>query len=413
MATSLFKPLRQPGGLTDAKGFVCGATASGIRGEHSQVLDLGFVYSALPCTAAGVFTTNAVSAAPVKISRQRLEKPGPFHGVVFNSGNANACTGEQGWRDAELMLATCETAFEAPAGSFLVASTGRIGRDLPMQRVVAGLPRAFAAKAGTSAAGLAAADCILTSDTRRKVVSVRVKTAEGSYTLAGIAKGAGMIQPNMATMLAFLTTDAAVPARTLQRLLRECVGPSFNAITVDGDASTNDTVIALANGASGISIRGELREAFAAGFSYVCEQLARLIVGDGEKISKVVEICVSGARSAKEADLVARAIGNSLLVKSSWYGNDPNWGRILDAAGYSGAAVEEEKIELAYRPTGKKRGVTAFSKGRGVESNLARWKEVVAERAFSIDLDLGLGRGSARLLASDLTEAYVHFNKSE
>lgn len=409
----LFRVLKTPGGLTDATGFKCGAVASGIRAVDSPRLDLGFVFSEQPCTAGAVFTQNKITAAPVKLCQERLAEGGPFHGVVFNSGNANACTGAQGRSDAETMLWAAESALGAPSGSFFVCSTGRIGRDMPMKRVLPGIEKAAQGASDQAEAGLAAADCILTSDTRRKVISVRVKTAQGSYTISGIAKGAGMIQPNMATMLAFLTTDAAVPSRTLQKLLLNAVGPSFNSVTVDGDMSTNDTVIALANGASGVKISGELKVAFEAAFRHVCDFLARLIVGDGEKITKVVEIKVSGARRSEDADTVARAIGNSLLVKTSWFGNDPNWGRLLDAAGYAGVELVEEKLTLAYRASPKTKPVLAFAEGREVSRNLARWKKIVAAREFTIELDLGLGRGSARLLASDLTEGYVNFNKSE
>lgn len=408
-----FTVLRNPGGLTDAAGFKCAGVKSGIRSADSDRLDLGLVYADVPCNAAAVFTTNRVVAAPVKLSRARLKEKGPFHGIVFNSGNANACTGEQGMADAQAMLWAAETAMEAPSGSFFVASTGRIGRDLPMRRILPGIELAASVAAATKSAGQAAADCILTSDTRRKAISIQVKTSEGTYTIAGIAKGAGMIQPNMATMLAFITTDADVSSRRLQKLLKQSVGPSFNSITVDGDASTNDTVIALANGVSGIRIKGELKAAFAEGFQYICTELARLIVGDGEKVTKVVEICVTGAADTGDADKVARAIGNSLLVKSSWYGNDPNWGRILDAAGYAGADLVEDKVSLAYRSAKAKRSVPVFASGREQSKNLAKWKTIVSAETFVIELDLGLGRGAKRLLASDLTDGYVNFNKSE
>ncbi|MFP4282890.1 MAG: bifunctional glutamate N-acetyltransferase/amino-acid acetyltransferase ArgJ [Opitutales bacterium] len=413
VARKPYTVVREPNGLTDVPGFACGATASGIRGPQSDRLDLGLVYSETPCTAAGVFTQNKVCAAPVHLCRERLAAGERFHGVLFNSGNANACTGEQGRADAEALLWAAESAIGAPDGSFFICSTGRIGRDLPMKRMIPGVRRAAEAIGTTPAEGHAAADCILTSDTRRKVSTVKVKTAEGAFTIAGIAKGAGMIEPNMATMLAFIVTDAAVPARTLQKLLNEGVGPSFNAITVDGDMSTNDTVLALANGVSGVRIRGELKNAFAAAFNRVCEDLAQLIVGDGEKITKVVELRVSGARNADDARKVARAVGNSLLVKSSWYGNDPNWGRVVDAAGYSGADLVEEKLTMAYRASDGAKPVPAFEDGRGVERHLARWKKIVAQQRFIIELDLGLGRGTARLFASDLTEGYVNFNKSE
>tara|TARA_B110000438_G_scaffold303734_1_gene366854 strand:+ start:11542 stop:12789 length:1248 start_codon:yes stop_codon:yes gene_type:complete len=403
----------QPGGLTDAKGFLCSSIASDIRGVGSDCLDLGMVYSALPCSAGAVFTQNKIVAAPVRLCQERLKSQNAFHGIVFNSGNANACTGPQGEVDALAMAKTSEYLTEAPEGSFFVASTGRIGRTLPIKRILKALKPEMQHLGSTKVIGLGAADCILTSDTKRKVVTVKVKTSQGSYTISGIAKGAGMIQPNMATMLAFITTDAKVPARALQRLVQEGVGPSFNSITVDGDTSTNDAVIALANGASGVKIGPKEKADFVAGFNYVCEVLARLIVGDGEKITKVVELRISGARSAADADKVARTIGNSLLVKTSWFGQDPNWGRLFDAAGYAGVDLVEAKLNLAYRVSDSEKAVPVFAKGLPVSKNELKWKKVVREKEFIIEMDMGLGRGSARLFASDLTDGYVNFNRSE
>lgn len=404
---------KQPGGLTDAKGFLCSSIASGIRGVGSKVLDLGLVYSSHPCTAGAVFTQNKIVAAPVRLCQERLKASNAIHGIVFNSGNANACTGPQGVKDALSMTQAAEYLTEAPDSSFFVASTGRIGRALPIKRILKALKPESQHLGSTKQIGLGAADCILTSDTKRKVVTVKVTTSQGSYTIAGIAKGAGMIQPNMATMLAFMTTDAKVPARTLQRLVQDGVGPSFNSITVDGDTSTNDAVIALANGASGVKIGPKEKADFVSAFNYVCEVLARLIVGDGEKITKVVELRVSGARSADDADKVARTIGNSLLVKTSWFGQDPNWGRLLDAAGYAGVDLVEDKLHLAYRSDDGSKPVTVFTKGLPVDKNERKWKLIVSKKEFIIEMDLGLGRGSARLFASDLTDGYVNFNRSE
>lgn len=408
-----FRVHAQPGGLTDPKGFICSSVASGIRRPDSARLDLGLVYSALPCAVGAVFTQNKIVAAPVRLCQKRLKAQGVVHGIVFNSGNANACTGPQGEADALAMTVAAEYLTEAPEGSFFVASTGRIGRALPIKRILDALAPSVQHLGSTKSAGLAAADCILTSDTRRKVVTVKVQTPLGRYTISGMAKGAGMIQPNMATMLAFITTDAKVPSRTLQKLVEDGVGPSFNAITVDGDTSTNDTVIALANGASGVKIGSEEKAGFVSAFNYVCEVLARMIVGDGEKITKVVELRVSGARSAADADRIARAIGNSLLVKASWFGEDPNWGRLLDAAGYAGADLVEEKLTLSYRLNDKEPSVPVFTKGLPVDQNERIWRKIVRKKEFIIELDVGLGRGQSRLFASDLTEGYVNFNRSE
>lgn len=401
-------------GVVFPEGFQAAGVACDIRGTGDDArLDLAMIYSEAPCQSAGVFTRNAIFAAPVRACREVLAAGNPVHGIVANSGNANACTGPQGWTDACRMMAEAESALGLTEGAFYVASTGRIGRALPMESVKKGIASASGGLGRTVKHGCAAADALLTSDTRRKMAGVTVDTANGPVKIGGIAKGAGMIEPNMATMLAFLTTDARIPTAVLQAALHEAVNPTFNAITVDGDMSTNDTVLVLANGASGVSIDEDSLPAFKAGLGYVCEQLARKIVGDGEKISKVVELRVSGAKTDEDADRMARAIGNSLLVKSSWYGCDPNWGRLLDAAGYSGAAIREEQLELFYRTLADVESVPVFLRGIAVDENLSQWRKIVGNKEFIIELNLHLGDGAARLFATDLTEAYVHFNKSE
>jgi glutamate N-acetyltransferase/amino-acid N-acetyltransferase len=406
----------QANGLSDVPGFSVAGVHCDVRGKGDGRLDLALIHSHMPCTAAAVFTRNAVCAAPVRLCRTTLAgAAGPIHAIVANSGNANACTGRAGLRAARSMQEHAARALGVPAGSVLVASTGRIGEPLPVDRVKRGIAAAAHALAATPEAGLAAADAILTSDTGRKLVTLRVPTATGTVTLSGMAKGAGMIQPGMATMLAFLATDARIPRRALQQALGAAVDSTFNAITVDGDMSTNDTVLLLANGASGIRLgprQPDAWRAFRAALAQACATLAEKIVGDGEKITKVVAVEVRGARSRADAEAVARAIGNSLLVKSSWYGNDPNWGRILDAAGYAGAALVEDRLQLHYQaPHG--RPVPAFVRGEARPRLKPRWREVVAQPRFSILLDLGLGRACFRLLATDLSEGYVHFNKSE
>lgn len=414
METSLFEIVPDAPGVTLPQGFRAAGAGCDVRGKGTtERLDLALIHSPTSCTVAGVYTQNRIVAAPVKLCQAVQAAGGPIHAIVANSGNANACTGPQGKIDAEAMAAQVETTLGLPPGSTFVASTGRIGRVLPMDRITSGIAAAAAALGEAAKKGEDAADAILTSDTRRKTVGVRVPTPQGVITLGGIAKGAGMIEPHMATMLAFLTTDAAIPTEILQPLLKRAVDRSFNAITVDGDMSTNDTVLLLANGASGITLDTATLPAFEAALHYACERLARMIVGDGEKITKVVELRVTGATTDAEADRVARTIGNSLLVKSSWFGGDPNWGRILDAAGYSGAPLVEETLSLAYRASDADAPVPAFVGGLGVDQNLAAWREIVARKHFIIELDLALGGGSARLWASDLTEGYVNFNKSE
>jgi glutamate N-acetyltransferase/amino-acid N-acetyltransferase len=399
-------------GLTDVPGFEAAGVACDIRNKNDlKRLDLALIYSLRPCTAAGTFTTNQVKAAPVLLCQKHLAEGGPFHGLVANSGNANACTGADGLHDAERTALRAGASLNLPAPGFFVCSTGRIGQPLPMDRLLKGLERAVSEKGRTPAHGKKAAEAILTSDTRPKTVTVSFTYDGKKHTIAGMAKGAGMIQPNMATMLAFLATDFSVPRSFLQKTLSEAVAGTFNCITVDGDMSTNDTVLMLANGHSGVSVGDKspraLRSIFAEAVWKACDVLAEKIVSDGEKISKVVEVRVVGAASAEEAQKCARAIGNSLLVKSSWCGEDPNWGRLADAAGYSGAKLVEAKLDIRYND------VPALTAGKPHPELKPKWKEVVKARRFTVTLDLHLGKGAFRLLATDLTEGYVAFNKSE
>ena len=405
-------------GISDVPGFACSGIPSDIRNLGTQRLDTAIIFSSRPCTAAGTFTTNVVKAAPVRVSMEALAAGRPMHGIVANSGNANACTGAEGLANAVEMRRLAAEGCRVAPETFFICSTGRIGRQLPMDKVRAGVPVAARAIGTTPTHGTAAADAILTSDTRPKSVTARFTHAGSTVTVSGIAKGAGMIQPNMATMFAFVATDAAVPTALLQKLLSECVHLSFNAITVDGDMSTNDTVLALANGASGLEVdeaNAALLAKFREALLWVCQELADKIVSDGERITKVVEILVQGARTATEANSVARAIGNSLLVKTSWFGHDPNWGRLMDAAGYAGTPFREEDVSLAYSPWPRAAGslVPVLEKGTPIDANLPLWKAVVRERRFAIVMDLGMGTASYRLLANDLSTGYVDYNKSE
>lgn len=400
----------QSPGLTDVPGFSAAGVACDIRGNGADRLDLGVVFSEKPCAGAGVFTRNDIAAAPVAYCRSLLSPPSAvFHGIVANSGNANACTGAQGDRDCRSMAVRTQEALSLPDRSVFVASTGRIGRQLPMPRVEAGIREASLRATRDSAGGHDFARAILTSDTRPKTVTARITDGKRRFTVAGAAKGAGMIEPNMATMLAFLATDLEVPQATLQATLNRAVQGSFNRISVDGDMSTNDTVLLLANGASGASVTegADLLEAFHRACCEICARLARMIAGDGERIEHVVDLQVTGAPSDEAAEKVARCIGNSLLVKTSWFGNDPNWGRIVDAAGYARAGISMEKISLRYGE------IPVLEKGVPLEENLPKWKEVVSRRTFDIHLDLGLGKGAFHLISTDLTTGYVDFNKSE
>lgn len=399
-------------GLTDVKGFLCAGTGCDIRNKNDlNRLDLALIYSKTPCSVAGVFTTNDVKAAPVQIDKKHLQasKDAAF-AIIANSGNANACTGPRGLEDATAMAGATAKHLGIKTEQVFVCSTGRIGDFLPMGKILPGIDQACKGAGDTALHGTNAADAILTSDTKRKAVTVTVDCDGKKVTIAGVAKGAGMIEPNMATMLAFITTDAKIQSDLLQKLLTLAVDESFNAISVDGDMSTNDTVIVLANGVSEIQVIEEDKElcnAFLEGLKKTCRVLADKIVSDGECITKVVELLIEDAVTRESAEAVARAIANSLLVKSSWYGEDPNWGRLTDAAGYARVGVVMEKIDIFYND------VPAVLQGVPQSELKPKWKDVVKNRRFTIRIKLNLGNVSYRFLTTDLSEGYVNFNKGE
>lgn len=400
---------RIPGGVNAAHGFLAAAASCGIKRTGPLRSDLCLVVSEYPATAAGVFTTNLVKAAPVLLSRRHLED-GQARAIVLNSGNANACTGTPGLRAAEQCANAVAVALGLDADEVLVCSTGRIGVQLPVAKMLPGIASAAASLKASPAAALASAKSIMTSDSVPKQVAFEVKVGAKSFRIGGMAKGAGMISPNMATMLCAITTDASVPASFLRMVLGETASKTFNCITVDGDCSTNDTVLTLANGASKVAIRtASEKRIFAEALHAVCADLARAIVADGEGTSRVIELTVKGAKSDADAHRVGRAIANSQLVKCAWAGSDPNWGRILDAAGYAGAALDPDKVEIAYD------GIRAARNGMGCQDakGEARLRKIAAKKEFSVVVDLHLGKGEARLLTTDLTEEYVRLNLSE
>lgn len=398
-------------GVTEAQGFFASGVASNIMGKNNGKLDLGIIYSKRPCTTAGTFTTNDVKASPVRYCMELLDNPNQvFHGVVANSGNANACTGKQGDLDCTKMASETARHLKVDSREILVCSTGRIGVQLPMSRITAGIANACQDTLDELDGGKAFQEAILTSDTRTKSCSAQIETPSGKVTIGGTVKGAGMIQPNMATMLAFLTTDADVSSKFLKKCLVTAVDQSFNRMTIDGDMSTNDSVLILANGFSRVKIEdesGDIQAEFKDGILQVCKTLARKCVTDGEKVTKFVELQIDGAPSNEDAEKVARCIANSLLVKSSWYGSDPNWGRIVDAAGYAQIGLDFNRFDLSYN------GVPAVEMGKPLPMNKAKWKEIVSQKAFEIKIDLHMGEGSAIIWSNDLSEEYVNYNKSE
>jgi len=395
------------GGLATPRGFRAASVASGIK-KATGALDLALIFSELPqTTAAGVFTTNLAAAAPVVLSRRSLqESRGQARAVVINSGNANACTGAEGLSVAEQTAVAAATLLDVAPEQTLVASTGVIGVPLEPRLILNQLPTLKENLSVENASSLARA--IMTTDTTPKSYVLRSRIDGEAVHLAGVAKGSGMIHPRLATLLCFITTDARVGPRMLHYLLRAAVEVSFNRVSVDGDTSTNDSVIAMANGASGVAVRpgNQSRAWFLAGLTHLCQTLARMIARDGEGAKKLVTVEIRGAKSDADAERVARAVANSPLVKTAVAGSDPNWGRIICAAGYSGASFNPEKVDILVNDL--------FLCRKGVD---ARFDEATARRELdlkelTLKVDLHAGRGSSRFWTCDLTRDYITINAS-
>ena len=395
------------GGVTAAQGFLAGAVFAGIKASNKGCEDLALVASEVPATAAGVFTTNRVKAAPVRVSKAHL-KAKFARAVLLNSGNANACTGPCGIAAAKALAAGTAEVLGCATGQILVCSTGRIGVALPLEKMKAKLPD-LAARISAKG-GLSAAKAIMTSDSFAKEYALEVRAPGGTFRIGGMAKGAGMINPNMATMLCIVTTDAKISKGTLQNALHHAGERTFNRITVDGDMSTNDTVLALANGAAGgVSIKTGTTDyaLFLEALNEVCLKLAHMIIEDGEGVSKFVTVQVRGASSLQAARKVAEAVANSTLVKCAWAGNDPNWGRILDAAGYCGVRIREELVDIYYD------GVAAVRGGTAASTPKEKLVAAVTPRKFTVTIDLHQGKAFYTVYTTDLTEKYVELNLSE
>jgi glutamate N-acetyltransferase/amino-acid N-acetyltransferase len=400
------------GGVTAPAGFVAGTAACGIKaftaGESAIPADarddLAVVFSDRPCDAGGVFTTNRVKAAPVIIDNLHLQQ-NRVQAFVVNSGNANACTGAQGFRDALQMAKLAADRLDLDPPQVLVSSTGVIGRFLPMPAIKRGIAEACAALAPD--AGDLVARAIMTTDTAPKTAAVELEIAGKTVRVGGVAKGAGMIHPNLATMLAFVTTDAAVETGTMRALARSVADRSFNQVTVDGDSSTNDTFLLLANGAAGNApIALETPEAadLEAALAAVSRQLARAIARDGEGATRLISVRVSGAVDAGEARLAARAVAASSLVKTAIHGGDPNWGRIVCALGYSGAELALDRLQLRIA------GLEIFARGAALEVDLDQVAAAFRKPEIEIDVHLGLGEGESEAWGCDLSEEYVRIN---
>jgi len=394
------------GSVTTPAGFLAGTSASGIKDSS---LDVALIYSQKPCQAAAVFTRNQVVAAPVILDQRTLgDNRDSIHAVIANSGNANACTGALGLENAERMQAAAARALDCRADQILVLSTGVIGLQLPMDKVTAGINQA--AENMSVESGPRAAEAIMTTDTRPKFAAVRVELPGGTITIGGIAKGAGMIHPNMATLLGVHTTDAQIEANLLQACLRIAVDQSYNRISVDGDTSTNDTILLLANGASGVLVKDQDSiSMFQEALNRLTRFLAQQVVRDGEGASKFVEINVTGAMDDLDAHKIANTIATSALVKTAFAGSDANWGRILAAAGRAGVPFDQHKTGLW---VGKKqsRELQLLDRGTPTDYLEADAAAIFAEPEFKILFELQQGDGIATVWTSDLSHEYVSIN---
>jgi len=391
------------GSVTSARGFVAGAVRAGIR-QGLEKLDLGILYSEEPCAAVGVLTGNRVKAAPILVCQKHLAD-GRAQAIVANSGCANACTGEEGLREAHEMAELTAAKLDIQPEDVLVASTGVIGSCLPMARIRAGIGDIVLSSKGGDDLALA----IMTTDTVPKQIAVRFDCQGRRYTVGGVAKGAGMIHPDLATMLCFLTTDAPVRGDFLDAALRQAVDASFNMITVDGDTSTNDMVAVLASGLAGgepLDAEHPAAEPFCEALTQVCTYLAKAICRDGEGATKLIEVRVEGAASKADARRAARGVAGSLLVKTAVYGEDINWGRILAALGGSGADMAEDKATLYLSD------ICLYRQGRALEHDERVARAALAGTEVELRLDLGLGDGAATAWGCDITEEYVRLNSA-
>jgi len=388
------------GGITAPKGFKASGMHCGVKKSGKK--DIALIYSDVPANAAAVFTSNKVKAAPILVSMEHI-KSGKAQAIIANSGCANACTGNEGMEDAQVMAKAVASAININSENVLVASTGTIGSRLPLKNILNGI-RMLSKKMSPSGGG-DAADAILTTDTRRKEIAVQFKAGGKTVTVGGIAKGAGMIAPNMATLFSFITTDAEIPSSSLKAYLKESVDKSFNMIVIDKDMSTNDCVFILANGmAKNNTLRGKDEKEFKQALDCVCIYLAKEIARDGEGATKLIEVKVAGARSANDAKLIARAVAGSDLVKSAIFGEDPNFGRIMAALGNSGADIKQEHVNVFIG------GIQVVSGGKSVffDQNIA--KKNMKGKEVLINIMLGHGTSIATAWGCDLTYDYVKIN---
>ncbi len=397
------------GGVTAAKGFQAASTAAGIKYKNRQ--DMALIYSETPCVSAGTFTTNIVKAAPVKWDRDLVAKGSGIRAVVVNAGIANACTGAEGMEYCRQTAKAAEEALHVPEDSVLVASTGVIGMQLPMARIAAGI-RAMAPELSASReAADMAAKAIMTTDTKKKEAAAEIILGGKTVTIGGMCKGSGMIHPNMCTMLSFVTTDAAISKELLQEALSQDIKNTYNMISVDGDTSTNDTVLLLANGQAGnpeITEKNDDYREFCRALNYVNETLAKKMAGDGEGCTALFEVKIIGAESKEQAVTLSKSIITSSLTKAAIFGHDANWGRILCAMGYSGAAFDPERVDLYFESAAGK--LKIIENGVALPFSEEKAGEILSQPEVTATADIKMGTESATAWGCDLTFDYVKIN---
>lgn len=397
------------GGITVVPGFEAAAAAAQIKYEGRT--DMALIYSSVPCVAAGTFTTNVVKAAPVKWDQKIVKQGGAVQAIIVNSGIANACTGEEGMQYCEETAQTAAEVFGIQKEQVLVSSTGVIGKQLPMEKIQPGIHMLAQAKGNDKLCGAEAAEAILTTDTHKKEAAVQLEIGGKTVTIGAMAKGSGMIHPNMCTMLSFLVTDAVIEKEVLQKVLSEDVEETYNMISVDGDTSTNDTVLFLANGlAQNVSICPGTEEykAFAAAVHTVNEQLAKAIAGDGEGATALLEVEVVGAADKEQAKKISKSVVCSNLTKTAVAGHDANWGRILCAMGYAGVSFVPEQVDLFLESAAGT--IQILSDGVALPYSEEKATEILSEEKVKILADLKLGDGKATAWGCDLTHGYIDIN---
>lgn len=397
------------GGVTSAKGFEAAAAEAQIKYKDRK--DMALIYSQVPCVAAGTFTTNVVKAAPVKWDQEIVYHAPAAQAVVINSGIANACTGKEGYSYCEQTAQAVERLLGIPVSSVLVASTGVIGMQLPIDRIRDGVALLVEGRADTEEAGLEAAKAIMTTDTKPKYAAAQVEIGGKTVTVGGMCKGSGMIHPNMCTMLSFVTTDAAITKEMLQKALSEDIKDTYNMVSVDGDTSTNDTVLLLANGMAEnpvIEKEDEDYAAFKEALNYVNTELAKKIAGDGEGATCLFEVKVVGAESKEQAVTLSKSVITSSLTKAAIYGHDANWGRILCAMGYSGAQFDPDKVDLYFESAAGKLKIIENGVSTGYSEELAT--KILSEEHVTAIADIKMGEASAAAWGCDLTHEYVNIN---